>query len=114
MSYGGIARGARGERLATEWYRKNVYSVLARNWRCDIGELDLVVVRGTALVFAEVKARASDRFGLPAEAVGPVKQRKLRQLGAVFLRGCDRRFEHVRFDVVSIIGSDVQVIEAAF
>ena len=114
MSFGGIALGARGERLATEWYRSNGYSVLARNWRCDIGEIDLIVARGNELVIAEVKTRASNRFGSPAEAVGVAKQRKLRQLAAVFLRSAGRQFAEVRFDVVSIIGNDVQVIPAAF
>lgn len=114
MSYGGIALGARGERLATEWYRKNGYSVLARNWRCEIGELDLVVTQGGLLVFAEVKTRASDRFGIPAEAVGLAKQRKLRRLGAVFLRATDQRYDALRFDVVSIIGNRVDVFEDAF
>ena len=79
MSYGGVALGARGERLATAWYEQHGYVVVARNWRCDIGELDVVVRRGQTLVIAEVKARASDRFGVPAEAVGVAKQRKLRR-----------------------------------
>ena len=114
MSHGGLALGARGERLATAWYEQNGYVVVARNWRCEIGELDLVARRGNALVIAEVKTRASERFGVPAEAVGVVKQRKLRRLAAVWLEQSAQRYDEVRFDVVAVIGSRVEVIEAAF
>ena len=114
MSFGGIALGARGEQLAADWYRTHGYVVVARNWRCDIGEIDLVVRRRDELVVVEVKTRMSDRFGAPSEAVGFAKQRKLRQLASAFLAVSDRRYEDVRFDVVSIIGRDINVIEAAF
>jgi putative endonuclease len=114
VSYGGIALGARGERLAAQWYRANGYQVVARNWTCDIGELDLVVRRGNELVIAEVKTRMTERFGSPFEAVGVAKQRKLRALASTWLSGSSEYFEEVRFDVVSIIGNNVSVIQAAF
>ena len=114
MTYGGIALGARGERLAAQWYRKQGYVVVARNWRCDIGEIDLIVRRANELVFAEVKTRVSDRFGLPAEAVGVAKQRKLRALASTWLSHTAEYFGDIRFDVVSVIGNDVSVIQHAF
>lgn len=114
MSHGGLALGARGEGLAARWYSGNGYEVVERNWRCDIGEIDLIARRGAVLVIAEVKTRRSDRFGVPAEAVGHVKQRKLRRLAAAWLVAAATRYDEVRFDVVSIIGNDVEVIEAAF
>jgi putative endonuclease len=114
MSHRGLALGARGEGLAARWYAGNGYEVVGRNWRCDIGEIDLIARRGRVLVIAEVKTRASDRFGVPALAVGFAKQRKLRQLAAVWLVASATRYDEVRFDVVSIIGNDVEVIEAAF
>jgi putative endonuclease len=114
LSFGGIALGARGERLAAQWYEANGYAVVARNWRCEIGEIDLIVRRGDELVVAEVKTRVSDRFGAPSEAVGFAKQRKLRQLAIVFLEQSGERCDDIRFDVVAIIGNDVNVIEAAF
>ena len=106
--------GEAGEERAAAWYLAAGYQVLARNWRCDDGELDLVLVGHGSVVFSEVKTRTSDRFGVPAEAVGVVKQRRLRGLAARFLRenpGCRGR---IRFDVVSILRGQVQVIEAAF
>jgi len=81
--------GERGERLAAAWYESRGYTVVARNWRCREGEIDLVVARPGELVFCEVKARSSDRFGTPAEAVTPAKQRRLRALAARFLAGHD-------------------------
>lgn len=111
----------RGEDLAAQWYVEHGYEVVARNWRCRAGEIDLVVAGYGTVVFCEVKARSSDRYGLPAEAVTPAKQRRLRHLAAHFLadapalpttlppRGAD-----VRFDVVAVLGGRVEVIEAAF
>jgi putative endonuclease len=110
--------GARGEDRAADWYRAAGYDVVARNWRCAEGELDLVVVRTGELVFCEVKTRATDRFGVPAEAVTITKQRRLRTLAARFLAdptlaaGVGAR--SIRFDVVAVSGSTVDVIEAAF
>jgi putative endonuclease len=110
--------GARGEDRAADWYRAAGYEVIARNWRCPEGELDLVVSLPGELVFCEVKTRSSDRFGVPAEAVTAAKQRRLRALAARFLA------EHpavagsvvgsIRFDVVAVTGPTVDVIEAAF
>lgn len=114
MSHGGIALGAHGEKLAARWYQQAGYEVVARNWRCEIGEIDLLVRRGNELVIAEVKTRATDRFGVPASAVNYAKQKKLRALAQAWLAASDDYFDEVRFDVVSIIGRDVEVIEAAF
>ena len=55
-----IAFGQRGEEIAADWYRRHGYAVVDRNWRCPIGEIDLVLRRGRLLVVAEVKARRSD------------------------------------------------------
>jgi putative endonuclease len=110
--------GARGEDRAADWYRAAGYKVVARNWRCAEGELDLVVERPGELVFCEVKTRTSDRFGVPAEAVTIAKRRRLRTLAARFL--ADHALDagtagrNVRFDVVAVSGSAVDVIEAAF
>jgi putative endonuclease len=116
--------GARGEQLAADWYVARGYRLVARNWRCREGELDLVVARDGELVFCEVKTRSSDRFGTPAEAVTPAKQRRLRVLAALFLaavegaEGAGVRSagagRGIRFDVAAVTGGRVDVIEAAF
>jgi putative endonuclease len=113
--------GARGEELAAAWYTGRGYEVLARNWRCREGELDLVLTRGRDVVFCEVKTRTGAGFGLPAEAVTAEKQRRLRRLATRWLgeQSPSRRFGEVRFDVACVTvragaAPDLEVIEAAF
>jgi putative endonuclease len=89
--------------------------VLDRNWRCDVGELDLVVEHHGIVVFCEVKARANDRFGGAAAAVDERKQRKVRSLATRWLTAHpDLRRVGVRFDVAAVTGGTVRVIESAF
>ncbi len=113
-----------GERLAALEYSARGYEILARNWRCAAGEIDLVVASSDELVFCEVKTRSSSLGGFPEEAVSPAKQKKLRDLAAAYLS--ERRtkehlkeFATVRFDVVSVLFSgngppEVRVFEDAF
>lgn len=108
------ALGADGEARAAAWYEARGYEVVCRNWRCRDGELDLVVRKGSELVFVEVKTRTTDRFGLPAEAVTPAKQRRLRGLAGRYLADTGTRSPGLRFDVVAILGGELEVIEAAF
>jgi putative endonuclease len=109
------ALGAGGEDRAAQWYSGHGYEVLARNWRTSAGELDLVARRDRMLVFCEVKTRSGGAFGEPFEAVTRAKQMRLRRLAAEWLAACapPGRFE-VRFDVVSVRGRDLDVIEEAF
>jgi putative endonuclease len=119
------ALGDRGEDAVAEWYRRARYEVLARNWRCPEGELDVVAASadGGVVVFCEVKTRASTRFGTGFEAVTTTKQRRLRRLAARWLaarRQAGRpAYGRVRFDVaaVTVSGSgvlEVDVLENAF
>ena len=115
MAAAHIELGRSGEDLAAAWYRDRGYDVVDRNWRCPIGEIDLVVARGRALAVVEVKTRRTDTFGVPALAVTPDKQRRLRRLAACWLaeHRLGRRVE-VRFDVVSVVGDRVTIYERAF
>jgi putative endonuclease len=109
------ALGDRGEEAVARWYHDHGYEVVARNWRCREGELDLVVSRPRLVVFCEVKTRSSSAFGSPAEAVTWSKQRRLRALAARWLReGPSRASGDIRFDVASVMGDRVEVIEGAF
>ncbi len=108
------AFGQAGEDRAAAWYRAHGYEVQARNWRCREGELDLIVSRGRLLVFVEVKTRRTDRFGVPAEAITPTKQRRLRALARRYLETTGARPGTLRFDVVSILAGRLEVISAAF
>lgn len=110
--------GRDGEAAAAAWYRSRGWEVVAANWRCRDGEIDLVVGRGTTLVVCEVKTRTSDRFGTGADAVGPAKQRKVRTVARRFLQEHQVRASLVRFDVAVVTpgthGFAVEVIEGAF
>lgn len=106
--------GAHGEQLVSEWYLARGYRVLARNWRCRDGEIDLVVGRGSTVVVCEVKTRSGDRFGSPFEAITPAKARRLRRLAAKWVGECAPfRPEVLRVDVAGVVGRRVEVIEGA-
>jgi putative endonuclease len=108
------ALGQGGEEKAAEWYRANGYEVVARNWRCREGEIDLILRRDGVAVICEVKTRTSDAFGAPAEAVTPTKQRRLRVLAAAWLAQAPFRPTEVRFDVAAVLAGRLEVIEHAF
>lgn len=108
------ALGAAGEAQAARWYQAHGYTVLARNWRCRQGELDLVLSRGGLVVFCEVKTRTSDAFGAPMEAVTRTKQVRLRALAATWIEQAAVRPREVRFDVASVLAGQLDVIEGAF
>ena len=115
MNLHNVTVGRAAEQRTAEHYEAQGYTVLARNWRHGRhGEIDLVLVRRDVLVICEVKARTSDRFGTPAEAVDWRKQRRLRALAVGFLAAHDVRPRTIRFDVACVRGPAVSVIEAAF
>ena len=109
------ARGRFGENEAARWYLRRGYEVVARNWRCTAGEVDLILRGGDVVVFCEVKARASNEFGGPEGAVNWSKQRRLRRLAATWLAEVrPANVITVRFDVAAVVGAHVEVIEGAF
>jgi len=89
--------------------------VLAKNWRCREGELDLILANGRLYVFCEVKTRTSTAFGAPVEAVTRDKQRRLRHLAARWLEeDAPARAREIRFDVASVLAGEIEVLEGAF
>lgn len=80
MSNDRNALGRRGEALARDFLIARGMTVVATNWRCRAGELDLVCLDGPVLVGVEVKTRSGDRFGQPLEAVDDRKAWRLRRL----------------------------------
>jgi putative endonuclease len=110
--------GSRGEDVAADVYRRRGYRVVARNWRCRLGELDLVVERGGVLVFCEVKSRRQSVFGGGFEAVTGRKRAKLRAVAEAFLQATGSRPQAIRFDVASVAvrgaRSTVELFQDAF
>ncbi len=108
------ALGGSGEDAVAAWYEARGFEVVARNWRCRDGELDLVVREGRRYVFCEVKTRTTDAFGVPAEAVTRDKQMRLRRLAARWLMDAPNRPREIRFDVASVLAGEIEVLEGAF
>lgn len=96
--------GALGEQLAVEHLTALGFEILARNWRCRYGELDVVAADPTSdtVIFVEVKTRTGDGFGGLAEAVTEQKVHRLRRLAALWLAGQDRGWADVRIDVIRV------------
>ena len=97
------AVGRYGEQVAARHLEEAGLRVLATNWRCPIGELDIVATEGPVLVFCEVKTRSTTQYGPPAEAVGPVKARKVRAVARQWLLDHPGWPGDLRFDVVSVL-----------
>jgi putative endonuclease len=97
------AVGKYGEDLAARHFVGAGFTVLARNWRCPVGEIDIVARDGDVLVIAEVKTRRSTAFGSPAEAITRHKAGKLRELALMWLAEHPNGGRGVRFDVVSVV-----------
>ena len=105
--------GAAGEEAALHVYLDRGYRLVARNWRCRLGELDLVLGRGSQLVICEVKTRRGSRFGHGWEAVDARKQAKLRAVAQAFLLAHPIRSASVRFDVASVWVRDARAPSSA-
>ena len=94
--------GARGEREAGKFLRKQGLRILERNWRCRGGEIDLVCMEGSVLVFVEVKTRRGEHVS-PEEQVDPGKQKRFEHAVDVYLARFRGDPPAVRFDVVAVV-----------
>jgi putative endonuclease len=99
------AVGAYGERVAERFLVEAGLVVLERNWRCTLGEIDIVAREGDCLVVCEVKTRSSSAFGHPLEAVTPAKARRLRALAMEWVKARGVRPRQIRIDVVAVLRS---------
>lgn len=96
------ALGRIGEAAAGDLLERRGYRIIARNFRCPLGELDLIAEHGDTIVFVEVKARTTADFGEPFEAITPLKQRRLTRLATYYLKGRNWLRRPARFDAVSV------------
>jgi putative endonuclease len=98
--------GKRGEDYAAQYLSDHGYALLARNWRCPVGEIDLVTERDGRLIFVEVRTRRGDRLGTPEESITPSKRAKLIAAAQTYLAEHSQTDRDWRIDVVAIeIGS---------
>lgn len=97
------ALGKYGEELAARHLTVKGFVILERNWRCDLGEIDLVAREGADLVVCEVKTRRSEAYGSPLEAVSARKVRRMRCLALRWLEDKGVNPRNIRFDVIGVI-----------
>lgn len=100
--------GRAGEERATQHLMRSGYTVIARNWRCAQGEIDIVAVCGDRLAVIEVKTRRSVAYGHPFEAVDHRKRRRLWRLAHAWVHAHpdQARGRAVRLEAIGIIGDD--------
>ncbi|NBU40379.1 MAG: YraN family protein [Planctomycetia bacterium] len=94
--------GRRGEDEAARYLRSLGYRIVGRRERVLRGDIDIVALDDRCVVFVEVRSRSDVTHGHPAETVGPVKQRRLAELAAAYIRRHRLEDCHVRIDVVAV------------
>lgn len=102
MRFGRRNLGAAGERAAEVFLRRRGYAIVERNFRCPLGEIDLIALDRGAVVFVEVKTRASGVYGSPAESIGWHKRQRLRRAAETWLGRKGLHDRPARFDVVEV------------
>jgi putative endonuclease len=93
--------GRRGEELAACYLADKGYKILARNWRCEVGELDLVASDADCLAFVEVRTRRGRALGSPEESITAAKQARLATLAEAYVQANDCAGDW-RIDVVAV------------
>jgi len=94
--------GRLGERLAADYLRRHGYFIRETNYRCPIGEMDIVATEGDCLVFVEVRTRRGRELGLPEESITPAKQAKLTEVAQTYLEERGETATNWRIDVVAV------------
>lgn len=94
--------GQKGEEIARKALEKDGYRIIEKNFRCKQGEIDIIAEKKGVVCFIEVKARSSESFGLPEEAVTIWKQRRLLAAAYVYLEKKKIKSKDLRFDIVSV------------
>src|SRR5215207_184614 len=97
------AVGQYGEELAARYLAKSGFAILERNWRCELGEIDIVAREGDALVVCEVKTRRGLNYGSPLESITYRKLATLRKLAGRWLHTHQLRPDTIRIDVVAVL-----------
>lgn len=100
--------GDKGERAAAKYLKKQGYRILARQYRNQFGEIDLIALDAHCVVFVEVKTRESTEAGHPYEAVDLKKQQKLTTIALAWLKKHGRLEAGARFDIISVVWPEGQ------
>ena len=95
--------GIIGEELAGHFLNSKGYKILMKNYECPLGEIDLIAKEKGALIFVEVKTRASLEMGLPVESITPQKRRQIVKTAQYYIQRYGIKNVPCRFDVVSVL-----------
>ena len=95
--------GAQGEELAAAFLKKQGFRIVARNYRCPSGEIDIIAIDGDTIVFVEVKSRSSDVAADPEVAVHHYKRRQVTRAAKYFITHKSMHHQPCRFDVVAVV-----------
>lgn len=106
--------GEEGEARAADWLEGRGWRILARRWRCKLGEIDLIALDGDIMVFVEVKTRLSSRFGSPEESIRHAQKRRLVRAATAYLRCFGGAGRAARFDVIALDVKGLRHIPNAF
>ncbi len=110
-----LLRGEQAEQLACDFLISQGLTLIARNFRCVHGELDLIMNDGETLVIVEVRYRKNAKFGSALESVNYSKQAKISATTEFYLNTLPGDMPRMRFDVVGILGDgDLQWVKNAF
>jgi len=117
-NYTKIITGRKGETIAVAFLKKSRYLIIETNYRCPLGEIDIIARDQDELVFIEVKTRKSTALGYPEQAVGVTKQKKMSRLALWYLERNNMHDAKARFDVVAVTMSqsepEIRLIKNAF
>ena len=107
--------GSEWERKAVEYLAQNGYTIIQTNYRCKIGEIDIIAKESDTLCFIEVKYRSDKRYGNAIEAVTPSKQNTIRKTALHYLVTVMHSDNiDCRFDVIGFDGGEITIIKNAF
>lgn len=107
-------KGDIGENKAVKYLTDKGYEILETNYKNKLGEIDIIAKDDTRIVFVEVKARATAKYGYPREAVNEYKQRKIRMVAESYLKSKRLLNSYIRFDVIEILAGNITHLIAAF
>ncbi|WP_128101385.1 MULTISPECIES: YraN family protein [Paenibacillus] len=97
-------KGKLGEQAACRWLQEHDYEIVAQNWRCRSGEIDIVATFEGLVIFVEVRSRSgAGRYGTPQESVDFRKVQQVRSTAAVYMQRSGELNRQIRFDVIAVM-----------
>lgn len=107
-------KGNIGENKAVNYLVEKGYEILETNYKTKLGEIDIIAKDGERIVFVEVKARATARFGYPREAVNYYKQKTIQMVASMYLKSKRLLNSYIRFDIIEILAGEITHLISAF